>query len=133
MSPLTKDALIIKSGDVFTYERTISEEEVLQFARISGDYGQHHIVHDEFGRLMVHGLLTISIGTKIVGDFNYIAREVTTEFIRPVFTRDTITCELTIKEVTQMEGFKRVAIELIYKNQHEKEVVVGSSHGIIRD
>ena len=133
MSLLTKDALVIKTGDVFTYERTISVEEVRQFARISGDYGQHHMVLDEFGRLMVHGLMTISIGTKIVGDFNYIARELTTEFIRPVFTSDTITCKIIIKEVTQMEGFKRVAIELVYKNQHDKEVLVGSSHGIIRD
>jgi hypothetical protein len=34
-------------------------------------------VRDEKGRLMVHGLMTASIGTKKEGDLNYIAREMT--------------------------------------------------------
>jgi acyl dehydratase len=55
------------------------------------------------------------------------------EFIRPVFTGDTITCELTITEVKQMEGYKRVAIKSVYRNQEGKEVLIGTSHGIIRD
>ncbi len=33
---------------------------------------------------MVHGLMTASIGTKIGGDLNYIAREMVSEFLRPV-------------------------------------------------
>jgi 3-hydroxybutyryl-CoA dehydratase len=123
----------IKSGDVFTWERTFQEEETLQFAQLSGDMGRHHMERDEKGRLMVHGLFTASIGTKIGGDLNYIAREMNSEFIRPVFTGDTITCELTLTEVTQMEGYKKVAIKSVYRNQHGKEVLIGTSHGIIRN
>jgi acyl dehydratase len=88
---------------------------------------------DEKGRLMVHGLLTASIGTKIGGDLNYIAREINCEFIRPVFTGDTITCELTITEVIPMDGFKKVAMKTVYRNQEGKEVLIGTSRGIIRD
>jgi 3-hydroxybutyryl-CoA dehydratase len=123
----------IKAGDVFTWERTFTEEETLQFAKLSGDMGRHHMEPDEKGRLMVHGLFTASIGTKIGGDLHYIAREMNTEYLRPVFTGDTITCELTITEVIQMEGYKKVAMKTVYQNQHGKEVLIGTSHGIIRD
>jgi acyl dehydratase len=123
----------LKAGDVFTWERTFTEEETLLFAQLSGDKGRHHMERDEKGRLMVHGLLTASVGTKIGGDLNYIAREMVSEFLRPVFTGDTITCELTISEVTQEEGYKKVAMKSVYRNQQGKEVLVGSSHGIIRD
>ena len=96
----------IKVGDVFKYERRFTEEEVFEFANITGDKGRHHVEYDENGRLMVHGLLTASIGTKVGEELHYIARELVSEFIRPVFTGDTITCELTLTNVEQMEGYK---------------------------
>jgi 3-hydroxybutyryl-CoA dehydratase len=123
----------IKVGDVFTWERTFTEEETLQFAELSGDKGRHHMERGDKGRLMVHGLFTASIGTKVGGDLNYIAREMVSEFLRPVFTGDTITCELTVTEVEQQEGFKKIALKSVYRNQHGKVVLIGSSRGIIRD
>jgi 3-hydroxybutyryl-CoA dehydratase len=125
--------LNLKVGDVFTWQKTFTEEETLQFAELSGDKGRHHMERDDQGRLMVHGLLTATIGTKIGGDLNYIAREMVCEFIRPVFTGDTITCELTVTEVEQLEGFKKVSVKSVYRNQHGKEVLIGTSKGIIRD
>ncbi|AYB36974.1 MaoC/PaaZ C-terminal domain-containing protein [Brevibacillus laterosporus] len=122
----------MKPGDTLTWTRTFTEEETLHFAEITGDKGRHHMERDEQGRLMVHGLLTASIGTKIGGDLHYIAREFNNEFLRPVFTGDTITCELTINEITSMEGFDKVALSFVYYNQVGKEVLIGTSHGIIR-
>ncbi|MEI2318241.1 MaoC/PaaZ C-terminal domain-containing protein [Bacillus paramobilis] len=122
----------IKVGDVFKYERRFTEEEVFEFANITGDKGRHHMEYDENGRLMVHGLLTASIGTKVGEELHYIARELVSEFIRPVFTGDTITCELTLTNVEQMEGYKKVSIESVYRNQQEKTVLVGTSYGVIR-
>lgn len=122
----------VKAGDVFKYERRFTEEEVFKFANITGDKGRHHVEYDENGRLMVHGLLTASIGTKVGEELHYIARELVSEFIRPVFTGDTITCELTLTNVEQMEGYKKVSIESVYRNQHKKTVLVGTSYGIIR-
>ncbi len=123
----------MKAGDVFTWERTFTIEDVLEFGHISGDQGRHHVEPDEEGRLMVHGFLTASLGAKIGGDLNFIAREFVSEFIRPVYTGDTITCELTITSVKQLEGYKEVKMKAVYRNQHGKEVVIGSSKGIIRD
>ncbi len=99
---------------------------------LQGDKGRHHMEYDENGRLMVHGLLTASIGTKVGEELHYIARELVSEFIRPVFTGDTITCELTLTNIEQMEGYKKVSIESVYRNQHEKTVLVGTSYGVIR-
>jgi 3-hydroxybutyryl-CoA dehydratase len=122
----------IKKGDTYKFQRTFTVEETLQFADLTGDKGIHHLKPDEQGRLMVHGLLTASIGTKIGGNLNYIAREMVSEYLRPVFTGDTITCEIEITEVEQMESFKKVAIKSVYRNQKDKEVLIGSSYGIIR-
>ncbi|MGG3836974.1 enoyl-CoA hydratase [Paenibacillus thiaminolyticus] len=124
---------MIQISDVFTWERTFTKEDVLEFGRISGDQGRHHVEPDERGRLMVQGLLTASIGTKIGGDLNYIAREMVSEFIRPVFTGDTITCEISLTNLEQLEGFKKVELKSVYRNQQGKEVIRGSSRGIIRD
>ncbi|MBO0587765.1 MaoC/PaaZ C-terminal domain-containing protein [Sporosarcina sp. E16_8] len=123
----------LKVGAVFTWSKTFNEEETLQFAVLTGDKGKHHMERDDNGRLMVHGLFTASIGTKLGGDLDYIAREMVSEFLRPVFTGDTITCELMMTEVEQKDGFKRIAMSMVYRNQIGKEVLVGTSHGIIRD
>ena len=55
------------------------------------------------------------------------------QFIRPVFSGDTVTCELTITKAEKKEGFKEIEMKSVYKNQHGKEVLIGTSHGIIRD
>lgn len=123
----------VQTGEVLTYSRTFTVEETLQFGEVSGDQGRHHVEKDEQGRLMVHGLLTASIGTKIGGDLNYIAREMNMEFLRPVFTGDTITCEATLNNVQQQEGYKQVNVTSIYTNQKGKQVLLGTSKGIIRD
>jgi 3-hydroxybutyryl-CoA dehydratase len=52
-------------GDLLTWTRTFTDEDIRLFARLSGDEGEHHLVPDEKGRLMAHGLLTATIPTKI--------------------------------------------------------------------
>lgn len=123
----------MKTGDLYTWKRTFTNEEVLEFGRISGDQGRHHVEPDEKGRLMVQGLLTATIGTKIGGDLHYIARNMVNEFLRPVFSGDTITCEVELEKVVQEDGHKKVEMKSVYRNQKGKEVLVGSSYGIIRD
>ncbi|KYD28883.1 hypothetical protein B4110_1654 [Parageobacillus toebii] len=50
----------LKPENVFTWQRTFTEEEILQFAQLSGDKGRHQMERDEKVRLMVHGLFTFS-------------------------------------------------------------------------
>lgn len=120
-------------GDVIAWERTFTEEDVRLFGRLSGDEGIHHVVANAQGRLLVQGLLTATLPTKIGGDLNYIAREMTFGFVRPVFTGDTIRCEVTITRLEPAEGYTQMAANWVCRNQQGKEVLTGDTHGIIRD
>jgi 3-hydroxybutyryl-CoA dehydratase len=127
------DQVKINQGDVFKWERTFIEEEVYQFAELTGDQGRHHMERNKDGKVMVQGLLTASLGTKIGGDLNYIAKDMVSTYRRPVFSGDTIECEVILTKVEQKDGFCEVEFESVYRNQLGKEVLTGSSHGIIRD
>lgn len=85
--------LSLKVGDVITFERTFTIEDVELFTKFSGDEGIHHLTPDEKGRHVVQGLLTATLPTKVGGDHNVMARTMYFEFLRPVFTGDTIICE----------------------------------------
>jgi 3-hydroxybutyryl-CoA dehydratase len=119
-------------GDVISWQRTFTEEDIRLFAKLSGDQGEHHLVPDERGRLMAHGLFTATLPTKIGGDLNFIARELTFQFHRPVFAGDTIQCEVTLTEWEPGEPFINMASSWVCRNQHGKEVMTGKARGVIR-
>lgn len=93
------DREALKPGTSRTYERTFTRADVEQFVEVSHDEGHHHLVPDADGRLLVHGLLTATLPTKIGGDLNVLARSMQFEFPRPVYTGQTVTCELTVETV----------------------------------
>ena len=120
-------------GDKLSWARTFTEEDIRLFAKVSGDGGVHHLVPDEQGRLMAHGLLTATLPTRIGGDMNFIARDLTFQFHRPVFAGDTIVCEVELVELEPAEQFTRVLTRWVCRNQHGKEVMTGEGRGVIRD
>ena len=123
----------MKPGDTLSWTRTFTAEDIALFARLSGDQGEHHLVPNEQGRLMAHGLLTATLPTKIGGDLNLIARELTFRFHRPVFAGDTIECVVTLTSAEQGDGFLNIVTEWKCTNQHGKDVMTGGGSGIIRD
>ena len=122
----------MKIGDTITWERTFTEDDIRLFNQVSGDEGRHHVTPDEQGRLMVHGLLTATVPTKIGGDMNFIAREMKFQFHRPVFTGDTITCVVTVVEFEPTEQYTSVRTDFVCRNQHGKDVMTGYAQGIVR-
>ena len=123
----------MKVGDVVFWERSFTEEDVREFSKFSGDEGAHHQQPDERGRLMVHGLLTATLPTKIGGRINFIAREMTFRFNRPVFSGDTVRCEVTIVELTETAEYRELKSTWVCRNQHGKEVMSGEARGIVRE
>src|SRR5215470_18733030 len=107
-------------GDRLSWRRTFTEEDIELFARLSGDQGEHHLVPDAQGRLMAHGLLTATLPTKIGGDLNLIARELTFRFHRPVFAGDTIECVVTLIEASPADGYTNIDSVWRCTNQHGK-------------
>jgi len=122
----------MKVGDIVSWERKFTEEDIQIFNSVSGDQGVHHVAPDERGRLMVHGLLTATLPTKIGGDLNFLARELRFQFHRPVFTGDTIRCECTIVELEPAEQYINLRTEFVCHNQHGKEVMTGWAVGVIK-
>ncbi len=122
----------LETGDIITFERTFTKEDVEIFTKISGDEGIHHLTPDEKGRLVVQGLLTAVLPTKVGGDHNVLARTMNFEFLRPVFTDDTIVCRVTIDQYEKQEK-KRTPITASFRchNQLEKEVLTGEFAGVI--
>ena len=119
-------------GDVISWQRTFTIDDVQRFSQVSGDAGVHHVLPDEQGRLMVQGLLTATLPTKIGGDLNFIARELVFQFHRPVFAGDTVRCDVTITAWEPAEQYTRMSAHWVCRNQDGEEVMTGRTHGIIR-
>lgn len=90
-----------------------------------------HITPDEQGRLVIQGLLTATLPTKIGGDHNVLARTVNFEFLRPVYSGDTITCEVTIETFEKKENRISIMSSFLCTNQNKKQVLSGSISGVI--
>jgi acyl dehydratase len=126
------------AGDTYTYERTFSEADVRQFAAVTDDDQPRHTEPDDQGRLMVHGLLTGSLLTKIGGDIEMLAREMTFEFRRPVYTGDTVRCEWVNETVTERGSGWDVAASVqcwrVEDDGKPRETVLRASvEGLIRE
>lgn len=121
----------LKVGDIIKFKRTFKIEDVELFTKVSGDEGSHHVTPDEQGRLIIQGLLTATLPTKVGGDYNILARKIAFEFLRPVFTMDTIVCEVKIEKFEVQKERTLISTSFICWNQNEKEVLKGDFSGVI--
>jgi len=117
-----------------TQKRTIAEDDIMTFARLTGDDNRIHTDPEfskttMFGRQVAHGLLGLSIASGLawqtgILDGTVIAfREVNEwKFVKPVFIGDTIYVQLKVKEVKALPriGGGSVTITLEVKNQNEE-------------
>jgi 3-hydroxybutyryl-CoA dehydratase len=123
----------VELGGKSTWSRVFTVEDVRSFSEVSGDRGVHHVELDAEGRLMVQGLLTATLPTKLGGDLNYLAREMLFEFLRPVFTGDVIDCDSTATKVERQQGRTYLEFAISCTNQAGKEVLRASTKGVILD
>lgn len=102
-------------GDTYTYERTFDESTVRAFADLTEDDQPRHTDPDDRGRVLVHGLLTGSLLTKIGGDLGMLAREMTFHFRRPVYSGETVRCTWTNESVTGREDGWLVEASVVFR------------------
>ncbi|WP_276301091.1 FAS1-like dehydratase domain-containing protein [Halorussus lipolyticus] len=120
-----------REGDTHTFERTFTPEEVRQFADLSGDEQARHLEPDDEGRLLVHGLLTASLPTKIGGDLDVLARSMEFEFHRPVYTGEALTCEMKIDSVAVRDDHYDLGGSVTCWNERDEEVMTGTVEGLV--
>ena len=114
--------------------KTISENDVQQFARITGDNNPIHL--DElyaqktrFEQRIVHGMLGASlisavIGTQLPGEGTiYLSQSL--RFTAPMYIGDTITAQVTIINIREDKPL--ITLETICTNQHGTIVIQGEA------
>ena len=119
---------------VVTEKRTVTEADIMTFARVSGDDNRIHTDAEFskttiFGKQVAHGLLGLAIASGLawqtgILDGTVIAfREVNEwKFVKPVFIGDTIYAELETIETKALPriGGGSVTITLEVKNQNDE-------------
>jgi 3-hydroxybutyryl-CoA dehydratase len=127
------DRPAVEVGSTSSWSRVFTVDDVRRFSEVSRDRGVHHVELDAEGRLMVQGLLTATLPTKLGGELDYLAREMLFEFLRPVFTGDLIDCLCTATRVEKQPGRSYVEFAISCTNPSGKEVLRASTRGVILD
>jgi acyl dehydratase len=121
----------ISEGETRTYTRTFTIEDVERFVDLSNDDGYHHLVGDADGRVVLHGLLTATMPTKLGGDIDFVARTMEFEFPRPAHTGVEITCETTYESVEERDGHTELEASFVCETEHGDVVLRGRSEGVV--
>lgn len=118
-------------GDTYSHERTFTREDVERFGELSGDTQPIHTEPDEDGRLVVQGLLTATIPTKIGGDLEFLARTMEYDLRRPVYTGEEIACEWTTETVTERGDRYEATGTAVCRNEDDVVVMRGRFEGVV--
>ncbi|SES49263.1 MaoC/PaaZ C-terminal domain-containing protein [Actinokineospora terrae] len=85
---------MIGAGAALSARRTVSDDDIAACARLTGDFGAHHI-GGVAGRKVAQGLLTLS-GTPLLADDGVHVTGMDLRFLAPVFAGDEITTSVTV-------------------------------------
>jgi len=124
-------AAVPDEGDVITTGRTFTVDDVRRMGEITGDQQQIHTEPDDEGRLVVQGLLSGSLMTKIGGDLSYVARAMEFEFQRPVYTGERIRCEWTVESKTEQDDRFLLENDVVYRDESDEVVIDARTTGLI--
>ncbi|WP_205527704.1 MaoC/PaaZ C-terminal domain-containing protein [Halomonas sp. JS92-SW72] len=123
----------LKEGDAATFTRTLTSDELVLFAAVSGDVNPLHLDADFaaatlFKERIAHGmwsgsLISGALATVMPGP-GTIYLEQSLAFKRPVRLGDTLSITLT---VLRKEPRNRVVLGCEVRNQHGDQVVVGEA------
>jgi 3-hydroxybutyryl-CoA dehydratase len=124
----------LKIGDSAQLSKTITEADIIDFAKATGDFNPVHLdqAYAEktfFKGRIAHGLLSLGFISAILGNILpghgaiYLSQEV--KFLAPVRIGDTITAKVEVMEL--IPGKNRVQFRTTCINQEGKIVVDGTA------
>ena len=124
----------LKVGDKASIMKKITEKDVDQFAKVSGDDNPVHVNDDyarqtRFKQRIAHGMLAASlvsrvVGTKLPGPGTIYLSQ-TLNFKAPVFFGDTILAEVEISEIIETKNF--IKLNTVCSNQTGTVVLEGEA------
>ncbi len=122
-----------QAGQYYEMKKKVTQEDVLKFAELSGDFNPIHIDEEYaknsiFGQRIAHGMLGAAyvstvIGTKFPGEGTiYMGQNL--KFVRPVYPGD----ELTIRvEIEQLLEKNRARLITTVHNGKKENVIEGEA------
>lgn len=124
----------IRIGDKTCIAKTITEDSIVKFADITGDFNPIHLddafaSKTMFKKRIAHGMLTSSfisavLGTKLPGaNTLYLGQSL--KFLAPVFIGDQLTTSVEVKE--KKDEKKIIVLKTTVTNQLGKEIVTGEA------
>ena len=118
-------------GQTFSLEREFTPEDVHLFTQLSGDHAVHHQEPNENGQFMVHGLLTSCLPTQLGQTLNYLVRESSSQYLRPVFTGQLIQCTFKITEISPHKRGNQIRATFECHNPSGDIVLKGWTTGVV--
>lgn len=123
---------LLPKGARFTFRRTFSDGDITMFVGATADYNVWHtdlpfLEGSPFHSRLVPGLLTASLATHIGSWLGWLATRLDVEFLKPVYTGDTVSCMCVVVE--KYDERRRVRCELEFNNQHTELVAAGIMEG----
>lgn len=121
-------------GDSAELSKTITEEDVRGFARISMDFNPIHLDENfakttQFKQPIAHGMLSASLISAVIGTVlpgrNTIYLGQTLKFTAPVFIGDTLCARVTVAEKNEEKSIAKLVTQVL--NQAGKMVVDGQA------
>jgi acyl dehydratase len=127
-------------GQHVTFTKTFTEEDVQRFIAITGDVNPLHVddafaATTKFGRRVLHGMLTASILSTMVGMLlpgtGAIYRSQTINFLLPVYIDDTVTAHFVVRSIDRAKH--RLVIDSWIENEAGQRVIEGTCEaGLLR-
>ena len=120
-------------GQHVILNKTFTEDDVRRFIEITGDVNPLHVdeafaAGTRFGRRVIHGMLTASILSTMVGMLlpgtGAIYRSQTINFLRPVHVGDTVTAHFVVRAVDRERH--RLLIDSWIENEAGERVLEGA-------
>jgi 3-hydroxybutyryl-CoA dehydratase len=109
----------IALGSVYSFDRVITKDDVLAFARLTGDQNKLHVDEEfgkktRFGKNVVHGMLLGSLFSTIIGMYcpgeNSLYLSQSLSFKRPVFYEDKVTVKATV--TNKIDALKVIVLKM---------------------
>jgi acyl dehydratase len=120
-------------GQHVTFTKTFTEEDVQRFIAITADVNPLHVddafaATTKFGRRVLHGMLTASILSTMVGMLlpgtGAIYRSQSINFLLPVYVDDTVTAHFVVRSIDRAKH--RLVIDSWIENESGERVIEGS-------
>jgi len=128
----------LQEGLSATFSKTVTEADVVLFAGITGDLNPVHVDEtaareSRFGGRIAHGMLSAAfistvLGTRLPGPGTIYMGQ-TLRFTAPVRIGDTVTAEVTVRELDRER--RRARLETVCRNQDGETVIEGEAQVMV--